>query len=35
MRQIPIHTIAFVDHGTIGLMRSIARDSGGEHRFVP
>jgi hypothetical protein len=34
MRQIPIHTIAFVDYSTIGVMRTIARDSGGEHRFV-
>jgi hypothetical protein len=34
MRQIPIHTIAFVDYLTIGIMRTIARDSGGEHRFV-
>jgi hypothetical protein len=34
MRQIPIHTIAFVDYATVGLMRSIARNSGGEHRFV-
>jgi hypothetical protein len=33
-RQIPIHTIAFVDYMTIGIMRTIARDSGGEHRFV-
>lgn len=33
-RQIPIHTIAFVDHMTIGIMRTIARDSKGEHRFV-
>ncbi len=33
-KQIPIHTVAFVDHMTIGLMRTIARDSGGEHRFV-
>jgi hypothetical protein len=33
-RQIPIHTIAFVDHATVGLMRTIARDSNGEHRFV-
>jgi hypothetical protein len=33
-RQIPIHTIAFVDYLTIGIMRTIARDSGGEHRFV-
>jgi hypothetical protein len=34
LRQIPIHTIAFVDRGTVGLMRTIARNSGGEHRFV-
>lgn len=34
MRQIPIHTIAFVDYLTIGVMRTIARDSGGDHRFV-
>ncbi len=34
MRQIPIHTIAFVDRGTVGLMRTIARNSGGEFRFV-
>lgn len=34
MRQIPIHTIAFVDRATVGLMRTIARNSGGEHRFV-
>jgi hypothetical protein len=34
MRQIPIHTVAFVDYGTIGLMRTIARNSGGEFRFV-
>lgn len=33
-RQIPIHTIAFVDYTTIGIMRTIARDSNGEHRFV-
>jgi hypothetical protein len=33
-RQIPIHTVAFVDYLTIGIMRTIARDSGGEHRFV-
>jgi hypothetical protein len=33
-RQIPIHTIAFVDYMTIGIMRTIARDSNGEHRFV-
>jgi hypothetical protein len=34
MRQIPIHTISFVDRGTVGLMRTISRNSGGEHRFV-
>jgi hypothetical protein len=33
-RQIPIHTIAFVDYATIGIMRTIARDSNGDHRFV-
>jgi hypothetical protein len=34
MRQIPIHTIAFVDRSTEGLMRTIARNSGGKFRFV-
>jgi hypothetical protein len=34
LRQIPIHTIAFADRSTVGLMRTIARNSGGEHRFV-
>jgi von Willebrand factor type A domain len=33
-RQIPIHTIAFVERATEGLMRTIARNSGGEFRFV-
>ena len=33
-RQIPIHTIAFMDRMTEGLMRAIARNSGGEYRFV-
>jgi hypothetical protein len=33
-RQIPIHTIAFMDHLTEGLMHAIARNSGGEYRFV-
>jgi hypothetical protein len=33
-RQIPIHTIAFVDRATEGLMRTIARNSGGKFRFV-
>jgi hypothetical protein len=33
-RQIPIHTIAFVERSTEGLMRTIARNSGGEFRFV-
>jgi hypothetical protein len=32
--QIPIHTVAFVDYMTIGIMRTISRDSNGEHRFV-
>ncbi len=34
LRQIPIHTIALVDHATEGLMRTIARNSGGKFRFV-
>jgi hypothetical protein len=33
-REIPIHAIAFVDRATVGLMRTIARNSGGEFRFV-
>lgn len=33
-RQIPIHTIAFMDRFTEGLMRTIARNAGGEYRFV-
>jgi hypothetical protein len=33
-RQIPIHTIAFYDRMTEPLMRTIARNSGGEYRFV-
>jgi Mg-chelatase subunit ChlD len=32
-RQIPIHTIAFHDRFAEWLMRSIARNSGGEYRF--
>jgi hypothetical protein len=32
--QIPIHTIAFVNRETVGIMRTIARDSGGQFRFV-
>jgi hypothetical protein len=34
IHQIPIHTIAFFDRIAEGLMRSIARNSGGEYRFV-
>jgi hypothetical protein len=34
LRQVPIHTIALVDHATEGLMRTIARNSGGKFRFV-
>lgn len=34
IRQIPIHTIAFYDRIAEGLMRSIARNSGGEYRYV-
>ncbi len=33
-RQVPINTIAFVDRSTEGLMRTIARNSGGQFRFV-
>jgi hypothetical protein len=32
--QIPIHTISFVNTETIGIMRMIAKNSGGEFRFV-
>ena len=32
--QIPIHTISFVNRATVGLMRTIARQSGGEFRYV-
>jgi hypothetical protein len=32
--QIPIHTIAFVNRENEGLMRTIARNSGGKYRFV-
>jgi hypothetical protein len=31
---IPIHAIAFVNRENLGLMRAIARDSGGEFRYV-
>ena len=34
IRQIPIHTVAFFDRMAEGLMRMIARNSGGEYRFV-
>ena len=33
-RQVPIHTIAFYDRFAAGLMRQIARNSGGEFKFV-
>jgi hypothetical protein len=32
--QIPIHTIAFVNQETIGLMKQIAKNAGGKFRFV-
>lgn len=32
--QIPIHTIAFVNTETIGIMKMIAKNSGGDFRFV-
>jgi von Willebrand factor type A domain len=34
IRQIPIHTIAFYDRFAAGLMKAIARNSGGEFKFV-
>lgn len=34
IRQIPIHTIAFYDRIAEGMMRAIARNSGGEYRYV-
>ncbi len=34
IKQIPIHTIAFYDRFAAGLMRQIARHSGGEFKFV-
>lgn len=33
-RQIPIHTIAFFDRIAEGMMRMIARNSGGEYRYA-
>jgi von Willebrand factor type A domain len=33
--RIPIHTISFVNYESQGLMRTIARNAGGEFRFVP
>lgn len=35
LKQIPIHTIAFVNRQSEALMRAIARNSGGKFRFVP
>jgi VWA domain-containing protein len=32
--KIPIHTISFVNRDTIGIMKTIARQSGGKFRFV-
>jgi Ca-activated chloride channel family protein len=32
--RVPIHSIAFVSRENLALMRAIARDSGGEFRFV-
>ena len=34
IRQVPIHTIAFYDKFAAGLMRQIARNSGGQFKFV-
>ncbi len=33
-KRIPIHAVAFMERATEGLMRTIARNSGGEYRFV-
>jgi hypothetical protein len=33
-KRIPIHAVAFMERATEGLMRTIARNSGGEFRFV-
>ncbi len=33
--RVPIHTISFVNRETQGMMRTIARQSGGKFRFVP
>jgi len=32
--QIPIHTVSFYNRDTVGLMRTISRQSGGKFRFV-
>lgn len=32
--QVPIHAISFVNRDTVGLMKQIAKDSGGKFRFV-
>jgi hypothetical protein len=34
-KRVIIHTIAFGDQGSEDLLRRIARDSGGQYRFVP
>ena len=34
IKMVPIHTIAFFDRIAEGLMRTIARNSGGEYKFV-
>lgn len=34
IRMIPIHTIAFLDRIAEGMMKMIARNSGGEYRYV-
>jgi hypothetical protein len=33
-KRIPSHAVAFMERATEGLMRTIARNSGGEYRFV-
>ena len=34
IKMVPIHTVAFFDRMAEGLMRTIARNSGGEYKFV-
>ena len=33
-KVVPVHTVAFYDRMAEGLMRTIARNSGGEYKYV-